>query len=128
MSDGQGQSGGVNISGIVGSVGGDIVGGDKITAGAGAEALAAAFRPLLDAIAAAPPAAKAEAEAKVEDLRKEAAKGKGANDGVMAKLLEGLVALVPGAATAVVSTFATPILAGLAGPVTKYVLEKFRAG
>lgn len=128
MGSGQGQSGGVNISGIVGSVGGDIVGGDKITAGLSGEALAAAFRPLLEAVAAAPPGAKAEAEAKVADVQKEAAKGKDANDGVMAKLLEGLVALVPGAATAVVATFATPILAGLAGPVTKYVLDKLKAG
>lgn len=39
-----GQSGGVNISGIVGSVGGNIVGGDEITV---------ALSPVLDAIKAA---------------------------------------------------------------------------
>ncbi|CAH0186347.1 hypothetical protein [Roseomonas sp. CECT 9278] len=127
MSDGKGQSGGVNIAGIVGSVGGDIVGGDKITGAITPAALAEAMRPLTEAIAAAPPASKAEAEARLADLKKEAEKGKAANDGVMAKLVDGLVALVPGAATAVVSAFATPILAGLVGPVTSFVLDKLRA-
>jgi len=42
----------------------------------------------------------------------------------MAKLVEGIVELVPGAVSAVVSAFATPILGGLAGPVTKFVLDK----
>jgi hypothetical protein len=53
-------------------------------------------------------------------------KGKNADDGVMAKLLDGLVGLVPAAATAVGSAFATPILGGIAGPVTSFVLDKLR--
>jgi regulator of protease activity HflC (stomatin/prohibitin superfamily) len=127
MSEGGGQSGGVTISGIVGSVGGDIVGGNKITGAITPAALAEAMRPLTEAVAAAPAANKAEAEAKLADLKKEAEKGKAANDGVLAKLLDGLVALVPGATTAVVSAFGTPILAGLVGPVTSFVLDKLRA-
>ena len=126
MTADKGQSGGVNISGHVGSVGGDIVGGDKVTGAPTAAALAEAFRPLIEAVANAPIAAKAEAETKLVELQQEAAKGKSANDGVIAKLLEGLVALVPGAVSGVVSAFATPILGGLAGPVTKYVLGKLR--
>jgi hypothetical protein len=126
MNSGDGRSGGIDISGSVGSVGGDMVGRDKITGAPSPAAFAEALRPLAEAIAAAPPPTKAEAEAKLAELQAEAAKGKGANDGRLAKLLDGIVALVPGAATAVVSAFATPILAGLTGPVTAFVLEKLR--
>jgi hypothetical protein len=44
----------------------------------------------------------------------------------MADIVDGLVALVPGAVGSVVSMFATPILGGIAGPVTKYVLNKIQ--
>jgi hypothetical protein len=52
MSEGtpQGQSGGVNISGHVGSVGGDIVGRDKIVGIPSAAALDDALQPVLEAI------------------------------------------------------------------------------
>jgi hypothetical protein len=124
---GEGQSGGVNISGRVGSVGGDIVGRDKITDSPSIAVLDQALRPLAEAIGAAPPAARAEAEAKLAALKQEAAKGEdGADDSVIAKLVDGLIQLVPAAAGAVVSAFATPILGGIAGPVTQFVLEKLR--
>jgi hypothetical protein len=55
----------------------------------------------------------------VEELKKEAAKGKSATDSVMAKLVDGIVGLVPGA-------FGTPLLAGIAGPATQYVLDKIQ--
>jgi hypothetical protein len=122
----EGQSGGVNIIGTVGTVGGDIVGRDKITGAPSAAALHSALGPVRDAIAAAPAEAQREAEAKLVALKQEAAKGKDANDGVMAKLLDGLVELVPGAASALGSAFATPLLGGLAGPVTKFVLDKLQ--
>ncbi len=123
---GEGQSGGVYISGKVGSVGGDIVGHDKITGIHSVAALDDALRPLIEAIGDAPAEKRAEAEAKLAALKQEAAKGKDANDGVIAKLVDGLVGLVPGAASAVVSVFATPILGGMAGPVTGFVLDKLR--
>jgi hypothetical protein len=124
---GERQSGGVNISGKVGSIGGDIVGRDKITGTPSVAALNEALRPLAEAIGAAPPAARARAEAKLAALKQEAAKGKGgANDSVIAKLVDGLIGLVPAAASAVVSAFATPILAGIAGPFTGFVLDKLR--
>ena len=44
----------------------------------------------------------------------------------MTKLIDGLVEMVPGAVSMVVSTFATPVLAGVVGPVTKFVLDKFK--
>ena len=123
---GEGQSGGVNISGSVGSVGGDMVGRDKIAGMPSAAALDDALRPLIEAIRGAPAEKRADAEAKLSALKQEAAKGKDANDGAIAKLADGLVGLVPGAASAVVSAFATPILGGLVGPVTSFVLDKLR--
>lgn len=124
---GQGQSGGVSISGTVGSVGGDIFGGNKNVGGAPlAAALDEALRPVIEAIRAAPPAAQPDAEAKVAALRQEAAKGKGADDTVVARLVDGLAGLVPGVTGAVVGAFGTPLLGGIAGPVTKFVLDKLR--
>ena len=126
MSVSKRQSGGVNISGTVGSVGGDIVGRDKIVGIPSAAALDAALGPLLNTIKAAPPQVKPEAEAKVAELKQEVAKGKGADDRVMAKLLDELVGLVPAAASAVGSVFATPVLGALVGPVTTFALNKLR--
>ncbi len=122
---GKGQSGGVNISGVVGSVGGNIVGGN-MNVGIPLADLDGALRPVIAAIGAAPADKRSEAEAKLAALKEEAAKGKDANDGVIARLVDGLVGLVPGAASAVVSAFATPILGGIAGPVTGFVLDKIR--
>jgi len=124
---GEGQSGRVNIGGSVGSVGGDIVGRDKITGAPSAAALDSALRPLREAIGAAPAEVRTEANAKLTALKQEAAKGKDANDSVIAKLVDGLIELVPAAASAVVSAFATPILGGIAGPVTGFVLDKIRS-
>src|SRR5271154_1639899 len=121
---GEGQSGGVNIAGHVGSVGGDIVGRDKIVGVPSAAALDDALRPVLEAIRAAPPQVQPEAAAKLAAVKQEVSKGKNADDGVMAKLLDGLVGLVPAAAAALGSAFATPILGGIAGPVTSFVLDK----
>jgi hypothetical protein len=122
----QGQSGGVNISGSVGSVGGDIVGRDKIVGIPSAAALDDALRPVLEAIRAAPPQVKPEAEAKLAALQQEAGKGENANDRTLADLVDRLVKLVPAAVSAVVSAFATPILGGVAGPVTSFVLDKLQ--
>lgn len=121
----EGQSGGVNIAGSVGSVGGNIVGRDMTSSSVNAAPSAAfedALRPLVDAVRAAPEDKRVQAEAKLAELKQEAAKGTAANDGVIATLLNGLVGLVPGAVTAVVSAFATPVLGAIAGPVTKIVL------
>jgi hypothetical protein len=125
---GDGQSGGVNISGVVGTVGGDVVGRDKIAGAPSAAALDRALKPLIEAIGAAPAEKRAEAETKLAALKQEAAKGEKANDRTVADLVEGLVELVPGAVSAVVSAFATPILGGVVGPITGYVLDKLRGG
>jgi hypothetical protein len=117
--------GGVMISGKVGNVGGDIVGGDKITYPPPAD-LTAALASLRALIAAAPAELQPEAAEKLEALTQEAAKGPEANDGAMARAVDGLVDLIPTAAAAVASAFAQPVLAGIAGPVTSFVLEKLR--
>jgi hypothetical protein len=120
--DKSGQGGGINISGGNVNVGGDMTGRDKITYGEiPRPQLDQAFRPLADAVG-----QHEEAKEKVEALKTEAAKGKKADDGVMAKLVDGIVKLVPGAVSAVVSAFGTPLLGGIAGPVTKYFLDQVK--
>jgi hypothetical protein len=121
------QVGGVNIASGRVTVGGDIVGRDKIVDSQISRVqLDEVFKPLIAALPTASPEVQKEATQRVEALKNEAAKGKSASDAVVAKLVEGLVDLVPGAVSAVVSAFGTPMLAGIAGPVTKYVLDKIR--
>jgi hypothetical protein len=118
--------GGAYVGGNV-TAGGDFVGHDKITHGVSPRDLESLFAPLLAAVAQQAPADKqAAAVEKVAELKAEVAKGKQANDGKIAKIVDGLVDMVPKAVEAVVSTFATPILGGIAGPVTKFVLDKLK--
>lgn len=125
-------------------VGGDKVGGDKTTTGnvsgtgiaigrgaqsnvnqvSSAADLAKLFAPILQAVQSAAPEKREEAVTTAQALQQEAAKGKQEDDSVMAGLIEDLVGLVPGAVSAVVSAFASPILAGVVGPATRYVLRK----
>ena len=98
-----------------------------VTSGVDGDQLAQLFAALGAVVErAALPEKQAEAQHQVAALAAETAKGKKADDGVVAGLIEGLVALAPAAVSTVVSTFATPILAGVAGPATKYVLDKIR--
>jgi hypothetical protein len=125
-----GRSGGIdNKLGTISTGGGDVVGGNKITTTYYAPTeIHNAWQPVADAIRTAPPEKQAEAAAKLDDLKKEAAKGDKAEDTTIAKLVKGLVALVPSAVSAVVSSFGTPILSGVAGPVTKFVLDELGEG
>jgi hypothetical protein len=85
------QSGGVNISGSTVHIGGDVVGRDKITnvtTGISGDQLNQLFAPLMNALRAAPSEKQNEAMQKAEELKKEVAKGKDANDRVMAKIVE----------------------------------------
>jgi len=121
-----GQSGGVSVTG--GSVqtgGGDLFGGDKVINASPAR-LDDIFESLRNTIASAPAHDQPEAKKKLEALEQEAAKGKNADDKAMAKLVEGLVGLVPTAISGVVGAFATPVLGAIAGPITKYALEKIQ--
>ena len=65
-----------------------------------------------------------EAMSQVNAIQAEAQKGSDADDSMLANLVQDLVDLAPGAVTAVVTAFATPILAGIAGPTTQFVLKR----
>lgn len=120
--------GGAYVGGNV-HAGGDFVGRDqtKIAHGVSPGDLELLFRPLWETIEQqAPPAKHADATQQVEQLKAEVAKDDQADDGRIARIIEGLVEMVPGAIGSIVGLFATPILAGVAGPVTKYVLDKLK--
>jgi len=84
--------------------------------------------PLFQTVAASQATAVQQAEAyqTITEIRQELAKGKQADDDRVARLIDGLVALVPGAVGAVTAAFASPPLASVTGPVTGYVLGKLR--
>jgi hypothetical protein len=121
------QCGGVSITGSKVTVGGSIVGGDlAVGTHSSILHLESAFEPVAESIRSTPGVNETAAMQKLEEITKEAAKGENARDIVVAKLIEGLVGLVPGAVSAIVSAFATPLVGGIAGPATKYVLDKIQ--
>jgi hypothetical protein len=98
------------------------------TSGLGGADVERLFQPLMAALQRAPADKQGEAVQQALELQQEVAKGKGeANDKRMANLIEGIAGLVPGAVSAIVSAFGAPLLAGIAGPVTDFVLEKIGA-
>lgn len=118
--------GGAYFGGSV-TAGGDVVGRDKVTYGVSPRELEPLFAPLLAAVAQDAPADKQTAAVQqVQELKAEVAKGKQADDKKMGGIIEGLAGMVPSAVAAVVSMFATPILGGVVGPVTEYVLGKLK--
>ncbi|MGH8578852.1 MAG: hypothetical protein ACREVK_01570 [Gammaproteobacteria bacterium] len=118
--------GGAYVGGNV-DTGGDFVGRDRISQGLSPQDLEPLFARLLAVVAKEAPADKqAAAVQNVQELKAEVAKGTQADDSKLGKIVDGLVALVPGAIGSVVSMFATPLLNGIAGPVTKYVLDKLK--
>jgi hypothetical protein len=126
--DDSGQSGGVNFSGSgTVTVHGNVAGRD-MTIGTQISPfhIEQVFQPVAESIRSNSGANEAAALQKLDELKTEAAKGKDAKDNVMAKVIEGLAGLVPGAVSAVVGAFATPLLGGIAGPATKYVLDKIQ--
>ncbi|HEY6251562.1 MAG TPA: hypothetical protein VI685_16515 [Candidatus Angelobacter sp.] len=117
-----GQQGGVNISAKNVDIKGDVVGHDKTTYGEVSRVqLDQALQPVAAAVA-----QHSQAAQKLEQLKQEATKGKKADDGTIAGLVKGIVGLVPSAVSALVKAFGTPILSGIAGPVTKFVLDEIQ--
>ena len=110
----------------VGSVSGEIVGRDKLIGAISEAELDRILQPLRDAIGAAPAQKGIEAEQKLDALQDEVTKGKAAEDGVIAELVDDLVALVPSAASAITKVFGTPVITDIAGPATNNVLGKIR--
>jgi hypothetical protein len=118
--------GGTYVGGHV-NAGRDFVGGNQVHEGISAAELAALFTPLLAAVAQhAPTDRQTEALQKVSELQAELAKGSLKDDSKVGKLVQGLIDLVPKAVGSVVSLFASPILGGVAGPFTQYVLERIK--
>jgi hypothetical protein len=124
------QSGGINVLGGTNQFNGNVAGRDlydfSAESGLTAETLNHLFLPLVQAVQSVPPEKKPEAEEKIQALKAEIAKGKNAEDSRVGKLLDGILELVPGAVSAVTGMFATPLLSGIAGPVTKFVLDKIQ--
>lgn len=104
---------------------GDYVAGDKIVQnGGGADVVAQ----LLAEVQRLAPAANRDLAVEHVHAMQEAVLDKDgkANDGKLARLLNGLVDLVPGAVSAVATAFASPLLAGVAGPATEALLKKLK--
>ena len=105
----------------------DFIGRDKITHAVSPTDLGPVFASFLEQVLQQTPAGQRfAAEQKANELKAEIGKGQQADDSRLGKIIDGLIGLVPGAASAVVSLFATPILSDIAGPVTKFVLEKLQ--
>jgi hypothetical protein len=117
-------SGGIVVGGSLTATDSIIAGRDVKLTGLDAQELDKLFAPLYEAIEQAPPDKKVEALEKAKQLEDEVAKGESADDSRTGKLVDGILELVPGAVSAVVAMFGQPILAGVVGPVTKFVLEK----
>jgi hypothetical protein len=115
-------SGGTVVFGGVDTGGGDFIGRDKIIHGTPV----ADFAPLLAVIAqaSAPADKQAKAMQQVATLQAEVAKGKQADDTVIAAMLESVVALIPATVNTLVGMFSNPLLGEIAGGATKYVLKK----
>jgi hypothetical protein len=119
--------GGAYITGGVNTGGGDFIGRDKSTQGLAAADLGPLFTPLVAAIADHATAVRRAAALKqVEELKAEAAKGEQADDGKLARIVDGLATMVPNAIGSIVSLFTMPVLRGIAGPVTGFALDKLR--
>jgi hypothetical protein len=105
---------------------GGVIGRGQATVnkGIGGSDLAALFAPLLQAAQSVSSEKREQAVQEMARLQAEVAKGKGADDHMVAGLIESLVGLAPAAVSAVVSAFGSPLLAGIAGPATTYVLKK----
>jgi hypothetical protein len=115
-------------TGAVSGTGIAIAGGSQstVTTGLSRQELDSLFAPLMMALQATPPEKRTAALRQAEELKWETAKGKQADDGRIARLIDRLVELAPRAVSTIVSTFASPILSRIAGPVTKFVLEKIQ--
>jgi hypothetical protein len=121
-----GESGGVHVHISGGTVHSQNIAGRDIHVGtqiSGSE-LNQVFQPVADAIRSAPATHQPEAMEKLETLKQEAAKGQKADHGLMTRLIDGIVGLAPGALKSLAAAFGTPLLSGVAGPVTQFLLNK----
>lgn len=95
-----------------------------VTGGAAGATLDHLFVPLLALAQVAPPEQRNQTLATVQAIKAEAAHGAQADDRHLARQIEALVALLPGAAGLLTFILCQPPAATAVGPVTEYVLEK----
>lgn len=119
--------GGAFISGPI-SASGNVIGRDQIiTQGGSAHSLDSLFATLMHTVVQQVSADRQTAAIeRVQELKAEVEKGQQADDSKLGRIIDGLVAMVPGALGTVTTLFATPILRGVAGPVTRFVLERLK--
>jgi hypothetical protein len=106
------------------SIGGSVVGRDRITITIGGDPLDEIFNPIRVVIEDMAPDEKLVAMELFVATREEVEKGKFASDGILAMHVERLVDSFPRVADAVTGAFGNPILRGLIGPVTSDVVER----
>ncbi len=120
--------GGAIIGGNVNIHGGDFVGRDKISHGISPAELETLIAPILAVVAQqAPASVRVQAIQKVEELKTETASGSQADDNKVARIIDRLADMVPGAVGALVKMFASPILSDFAGTATRAVLDKIKS-
>lgn len=119
-------SGAVVVLGNVITGGGAFIGRDQINHGVAAADLQTLLAPLLAAAAHASAEKQKAVQEHVDALQQEIAQGPKPDDGRLAKILDGLADLIPNAVSSLVSAFASPLLKGVAGPATRYVLDKLQ--
>jgi len=109
------------------TAGRDFVGRDRITKGIQGADLDPLFASVRAAVGThASPDQQAVAGKRVREIEAEVVKGEQVDDSRLGRLIDGLLEMVPGAVGAVVKLFATPILGGIVGPVTRVVLDKWK--
>ena len=120
--------GGAYVGGNVSVQGGSFTGRDKITRGGAPGDLADVLAALAAALKQqAEPAAKELAAEQVDAIESELKKPPAQrSDQRLARLVDGLVDLVPAGVAAVVSAFASPLLGAAAGPATAAVLAQLK--
>ena len=97
----------------------------SVTSGISVQELQQLFDPLITFIQKSSAPDQAEALSQVEDLQQEVAKGEEADDSKVGGLIDDVISLVPDAVSYIAKIFGTPYLDSIAGPITKFVLNKF---
>jgi hypothetical protein len=117
--------GGVYASGGSSISAQNIAGGDlHIRTNTNATELERLFEPVAAVLQNVSPEVRGEAERRLESIKSEVLKGEHANSREMTRLLDGLIDLVPQTLKSLAAAFGNPLLAGVAGPATQFLLEK----
>lgn len=114
------------VFGNVNTGGGAFIGRDKIHYGLAAADLQTLFTPLFASAAQAPAEIQKAVQEHMEALQQEIAQGAKPDDSRLARIVDGLADLIPEAVSNLVSAFASPLLNGIVGPATRYVLDKLQ--